>query len=175
MALVRQATMWKNRKLIISFKIIFALLFSGNYHTLQARQQKLSVPRFVSLRAPEVNVRVGPGSEYPIEWVLKYEKMPVEIIGEFEVWRKIRDFEGSEGWVHQSMLSGTRTVMTIEDNRILKKSHESSAVGIAKVQIGVVGKLLECKEEACRISAEGYKGWLPRTAIWGVYPTEFRK
>ena len=171
MVLGRQAIRRENQVMGIFFLFV-ALFFLG--HSVFAGKD-LPLPRFVSLRSGEVNLRVGPGSEYPIEWILKYEKMPVEIIREFGVWRKIRDFEGIEGWVHQSMLSGARTVMVLEDLVILRKKPENEASGLVKVPAGVVGKLLECKDEWCRLQAEGYKGWLLRTKIWGVYPAEFRK
>lgn len=153
-------------------KIFLSLIFLGN---MTQAAQNLPLPRFVSLRSGEVNLRVGPGSEYPIEWILKYEKMPVEIIREFGVWRKIRDFEGMEGWVHQSMLSGARTAMVMEDQIILRNNPKPDAPGLAKLASGVVGKLLDCKSEWCRLQTDGYKGWLPREKIWGVYPAEFRK
>ncbi|HKH69397.1 MAG TPA: SH3 domain-containing protein, partial [Reyranella sp.] len=72
-----------------------------------AQQRKgsgLPIPRFASLRSDEVNVRTGPGPRYPIDWVFKRKAMPVEIVAEFENWRKIRDWQGASGWVHQSLL-----------------------------------------------------------------------
>ena len=75
----------------------------------------LTLPRFVSLRASEVNMRTGPGTRYPIAWVYKQRNLPVEIVDEFDTWRRIRDWEGSEGWVHQSMLHGRRSIMVVED------------------------------------------------------------
>src|SRR5438067_115081 len=71
----------------------------------------LPVPRFVSLKADETNVRTGPGTRYPISWVYHRQGMPVEVIEEFDVWRKIRDSEGTTGWVHRTMLDGKRSVM----------------------------------------------------------------
>ena len=151
--------------------VLLAFFFLNVSSSVQGAQ-KLLLPRFACLRSGEVNVRVGPGSEYPIEWILKYEKMPVEIISEFDVWRKIRDFEGSEGWVHQSMLSGVRMAMLIGDQTLLKKSPDAQAAALAKIETGVLGRLMECKEGWCRLHIQGYKGWVPRSTIWGLYPSE---
>lgn len=132
----------------------------------------LPVPRFVSLRSGNINVRVGPGLRYPLEWVFTRTRMPVEIIAEFDAWRKIRDVEGAEGWVHQSMLSGTRTVLIVNAEQKLYKKQDESARVIAKAQVGVIGKLLSCEEKLCRIHVEGYKGWVLRNNLWGVYKNE---
>jgi len=141
---------------------------------LQARTG-LPLPRFVSLRSGEVNTRVGPGMRYPLEWVFTRPKMPVEIIAEYENWRQIRDFEGTTGWVHQSMLSGTRTVMTLEaadTPYIMRKKPARNERAIARIEAGVIATLLECNKTWCRIQAQGYKGWLPKEALWGVYKDE---
>src|SRR5215471_20860346 len=69
----------------------------------------LPIPRFATLKSDEVNVRTGPGSRYPVDWVFKRKGMPVEIVAEYEVWRKIRDWQGASGWVHQSLLTGKRS------------------------------------------------------------------
>ena len=156
---------------MLILKVVLLVIFGG--HVLQAGQ-KLPLPRFVSLRSGEVNLRVGPGSEYPVEWIFKYEKMPVEIIREFGVWRRIRNFEGVEGWVHQTMLSGTRTVIITEDGVILRKRPGIEESGLARLSSGVVGKLAECKGNWCRLHVERYKGWVLRTKIWGIYASEFR-
>lgn len=134
--------------------------------------QNLPLPRFVSLRSEKVNVRVGPGSEYPVEWIFTYEKMPVEIVREFGVWRRIRNFEGVEGWVHQSMLSGTRTVMMTTDDVLLKKKPDPDAQSLAHLKQGVVAKLIDCQKAWCRLQIQGYKGWVLRAHVWGVYPQE---
>jgi SH3-like domain-containing protein len=80
------------------------------------------LPRFVSLRASEVNLRTGPGIRYPIEWVFKRRDLPVEVVDEFESWRRIRDWEGTLGWVHQSMLRGRRTALVTGEPRVLRRA-----------------------------------------------------
>ena len=128
----------------------------------------LPVPRFVSLRANEVNLRAGPGVRYPIEWVYQRRLMPVEVIEEFETWRKIRDWQGTEGWVNKAMLSGQRTVLILEDVRTLRREASAESPAIARAEPGVVARLLKCNGEWCKVDAGGYEGWLARNEFWGV-------
>jgi SH3-like domain-containing protein len=137
-----------------------------------AAQSNLPLPRFVSLKSGEVNLRTGPGPRYPIEWVLMRKDMPVEVLAEFETWRKIRDIEGTEGWVHQRMLSGRRTAIIVGGVRSLHRRDDGQTPVIANLEPGVVGTLLECKGAWCRMEAAGQKGWLQRSEFWGVYPNE---
>ncbi|HEX6977811.1 MAG TPA: SH3 domain-containing protein [Alphaproteobacteria bacterium] len=134
--------------------------------------ESLPLPRYVSLRSDEVNVRTGPGVRYPVEWVFTRRHMPVEVIQEFEHWRKIRDVEGTEGWVHQSMLSGRRYALVTGEVRTLRRRPEADAPVVARVEPGVVGEIVECEGQWCRIDAGGIRGWLPRNEFWGVYPNE---
>jgi SH3-like domain-containing protein len=135
-------------------------------------QSGLPVPRFVSLHSPKVNVRTGPGVRYPVEWVLVHRGIPVEIIAEFEHWRKIRDWQGTEGWVHQSMLSGTRTAVVMIETRALRRSADDNAPVVAKLEPGVVGRVLSCAGAWCRLEVSGFRGWIKRADIWGVGETE---
>lgn len=137
-----------------------------------AAEKNLPVPRYVSLRADEVNLRTGPGERYPIEWVLTKKGLPVEITGEYEVWRKIRDAQGSEGWVHERMVTGTRNVVVEGEVRTLLSDPDIKASPVARAEPGVIAHLLECRATWCRIEAKGYKGWLRRSDLWGVYPEE---
>lgn len=132
----------------------------------------LPVPRFVTLRAGEVNARIGPGRSYPVEWIFTRKEMPVEITAEFDTWRRIRDWEGSQGWVHQSMLSGKRGVVVLGDARALRKDPTEAAAIIAYAKPGVIGKLLKCKDKWCQVDMKGHKGWLTRADVWGVYADE---
>jgi SH3-like domain-containing protein len=137
-----------------------------------AAEKNLPVPRFVSLRSDEVNVRTGPGERYPIDWVFTRKGMPVEILAEFDIWRKVRDWQGTEGWVHQRMVTGTRTVMVKGEMRSLRSDPDPAARPVAKAEPGVVARLLECRGAWCRVEAQGITGWLERGEIWGVYPDE---
>jgi SH3-like domain-containing protein len=130
------------------------------------------LPRFATLRADEVNLRTGPGERYPIDWVLIRKGLPVEIVEEFDVWRKVRDFQGSEGWVHQRMLTGARNVLVEGGVRVLRVEPDAGSPPVARVEAGVVARLIECRGLWCRVEAQGIKGWLKRDEVWGVYPDE---
>jgi len=131
------------------------------------------LPRFASLRSDDVNVRTGPGPRYPVDWKFVRRDMPVEIVAEFETWRKIRDFENTEGWVHQSMLSPRRYVMVLGDKvQELYRKPEAGAAVVARSEPGVIGQLLQCETGWCRVQMRKVSGWIRRDLIWGVYADE---
>ena len=132
--------------------------------------QKL--PRFVSLRSDQVNLRVGPGENFPIEWVLTRKEMPVEITKEFENWRMIRDWQGTEGWVHERMLTAKRAVVVKGGIRTLHRQPDVASPAVARAAPGVIAKLIECRADWCRIDAADRTGWVQRGDLWGVYPDE---
>ncbi|MEC4592726.1 SH3 domain-containing protein [Nitrospirillum amazonense] len=133
----------------------------------------LPVPRFVTLRSNEVNVRTGPGVRYPVEWVFVKAGMPVEITAEFDTWRRIRDVEGTQGWVHQSTLSGRRgIIVTGQQTRTLRRDAASASEAVAQLDPGVIAKLRKCKGPWCQVDVGGFRGWLQRDEVWGVYPKE---
>lgn len=138
-------------------------------------QSNLPLPRFASLRAGEVNMRTGPGVRYPVDWVFHRRALPIEIVAEFGTWRKIRDEQGAEGWVHRSMLSGKRTAVTIgtvNSSQTLRRAAENDSAPIAKLEPGVLVSILECDGAWCRLEAHGFRGWLPRKGLWGVKADE---
>ena len=134
----------------------------------------LPLPRFVSIRSGEVNLRTGPGVQYPVEWVYRRSDLPVEVIAEFGTWRKIRDWQGTQGWVHQGMLGGQRTLIVTGGVSTVRAKPDGQAGAVARVEPGVVGRLHECPDGTawCRIDIKGFDGWLPRDDFWGVYPDE---
>ena len=134
----------------------------------------LPLPRFVSLRADEVNMRTGPGTRYPVEWVYRRQGLPMEIIAEYDTWRRVRDWQGINGWVHSSMLSGKRSVVITGGVRVLREKGDPESPPVARAEAGVVGRLLECPEQTawCRVEVDGVRGWLRRDAVWGVYDGE---
>jgi len=132
----------------------------------------LKLPRFASLRAEEVNLRTGPGTRYPIEWVYHRVNLPIEIIDEFDTWRRIRDWDGTEGWVHQSMLHGRRSIMVTDDLAMLRSDPQDGARGIARLEAGVLGRVDSCGEIWCIVSTANRKGWLRRDQFYGIYPEE---
>jgi len=137
-----------------------------------AGETGLPIPRFVSLRSDEVNMRTGPGNRYPIEWIYKKTNLPVEIINEFDTWRKIRDITGDEGWVHQSMVSGNRTTLVTEEIRTLHTESNRKSRVTARFEPGVIVSVKECIPAWCAVSAEGFEGWMEKTSLWGVYKNE---
>jgi len=137
-----------------------------------AADKNLPVPRFVSLRSDKVNVRTGPGEQYPIDWVFTRKDMPVEIVAEFNHWHRIRDVEGTEGWVQERMVTGKRAVIVRGQQRILRARPSGEAEIVARAEPGVIAKLVECQPAWCRVEAGGVAGWLKRDEIWGVYPGE---
>jgi SH3-like domain-containing protein len=133
----------------------------------------LPVPRFVSLRSGEVNVRTGPGRSYPIDWVFVRPGMPVEVTAEFDTWRRIRDVEGTQGWVHQSMLSGRRTLVITGELRTIRERPSASAAAVAQAEPGVMGRLVACSLGSwCEVEIQGFHGWLGRGDFWGIYADE---
>jgi len=136
----------------------------------------LPVPRFVSLKADRVNVRRGPDKDHDVAWIYTRVGLPVEITAEFENWRRIRDSEGSEGWVYHSLLSGRR-MATVQgksktDLAALHAAPDPRSAVIAELQSGVLGAVKRCDGAWCRIAGDGFDGWIEQDRLWGVYPDE---
>jgi SH3-like domain-containing protein len=133
----------------------------------------MPVPRFAALGSDKINARAGPASRYPVEWVFVRRGLPVEITQEFEFWRKVRDLDGAEGWVHKSLLSGRRTVLIRgPQTRELKREPDERTAAVARVEPGVIGRLLKCRGAWCQVSIADRRGWLPKPVLWGVYADE---
>lgn len=134
------------------------------------------LPRFASLRSDHINMRTGPGTRYPVTWVYRRPGLPVEIVRETADWRQVRDPDGAEGWVHKIMLSNSaRTAMvTASAPTVLRRRPEPDAAGVAEIEPGVILTLLQCPPDngQCRVETGRFQGWLPRAALWGVYPGE---
>jgi SH3-like domain-containing protein len=161
--------------------IFGALLTAGLALTSHAEAQQrldagrstgLPVPRFVSLKRDEVNVRFGPGRQYPINWVFTRRGIPVEIVAEFDNWRKVRDHEGTEGWINAGLLNAQRTIMIQGAIRDLKRTASTQSRVLLRAEPGVIGELFECQESWCRVEIEGRRGWLQRGEFWGTLPNE---
>jgi SH3-like domain-containing protein len=132
----------------------------------------LPLPRFATLKSEEVNVRTGPGKRYPIDWIFTRENMPVEIVAEYDTWRKIRDWQGVEGWVHQAMLSGRRSVLVTQDGFMLRREPAYNAAPVVKLKATITGELETCQNGWCQINVAGFKGWIHHDYIWGVSQEE---
>ena len=165
----------KNFRPIIVFGLFLALAIAlADAAVAQNRGTGLPLPRYVSLRASEVNMRTGPGVQYPVEWVYRRQHLPVEIIADYGTWRKVRDWQATQGWVHQSMLAGRRTFVVTDSVRTLRSRTDSNSGAVARLEPGVIGRILGCPADSgwCKVEAEGREGWLRRVEIWGVYRHE---
>lgn len=132
----------------------------------------LPLPRYVTLKGTEGNARRGPSLTHRIDWTFTLSGMPLKITAEHENWRRVEDADGVGGWVHYALLSGTRSVLITEDMAEFRSSPEADANVVLQAEYGVVAKLLECNANWCRISADGTRGWVRKTSIWGVEPGE---
>lgn len=133
----------------------------------------LPIPRFVSLRSDKVFVRTGPALRYPIKWVYNKADLPIEIVQEFDTWRKIRDKDGEEGWVHQSLLSARRSALVTAAEPVnLNKGPDLTTLVMAKLEPGVLAAVKSCDGTWCEVEAEGYDGFTSQKSLWGVYAGE---
>lgn len=129
---------------------------------------KLPLPRFVSLRSSEINVRRGPGLDYRKDWVFQTAGLPVQVVDEYGDWRRIVDADGAGGWVYHSLLSGRRTVLVTAEMATLRDRPVETAVPVAKAGRGVVAGLRKCEPRWCELEIEGVRGWVLRRQIWGA-------
>jgi len=134
----------------------------------------LPMPRYVSLKANEANVRRGPSLSHRIDWVFQRRDMPLRVVGEYGHWRRVVDREGMGGWVHYSLLSGNRTVIIDRDLLVIRSQPTPDAVEVAMLELGVIADLGECSVDWCRLRAGGYRGWAPKSALFGVGADELR-
>lgn len=140
----------------------------------------LPVPRFVTLKAKKINLRVGPGQDYAVSWRYLKSGLPVEITQEYENWRRIRDADGAEGWVFHSLLSGDRSAIAAPWMRdkgqevfvSMRTDARDTGQVVAKLQPGVIVKLDECNGQWCHAEAKDVEGWVSQAEIWGAYPGE---
>jgi SH3-like domain-containing protein len=173
------APLWAACIALATFSL-FVLAPGGNAYAAdppsnnQRKGSGLPLPRFASLRSDEVNVRTGPGTRYPVDWVFKRKGMPVEIVAEYENWRKSREWQGASGCVHQSLLTGKRSFIIAAKPASLHKTPANAAEVVAKLEPEVMGEIRSCSGDWCRVrvSSGGVSGWLERTAFWGVYKSE---
>ena len=138
----------------------------------------LPVPRFVSLKADRVNVRGGPTKDHDVAWIFTRSGLPVEVTAESDNWRRIRDWEGAEGWVYHSLLSGRRTAIATASPRekegllALHAAGNASSAVVARLQPGVMGAVKKCVGGWCRFAGQSFDGWIAQERLFGVYPNE---
>ncbi len=130
------------------------------------------LPRFVAMSANKANLRTGPGRQYPVAWVYLKRGLPLEIIDEHGAWRKVRDHEGTVGWMLVSLLYGKRTVMIRGKQRSLRGAPELTAPVTIIADPGVIGEIDQCDGLWCEVVIDGTSGWIERRHVWGVYAAE---
>lgn len=128
----------------------------------------LPIPRYVSLKSDDINVRVGPGKRYPIRYVYKRMQLPVKVVEEFAHWRKIADFEGANGWVHKGMIDGKRTALILDKTQSLYAEPNTESKTVLRAKPMVIGELKRCAPDWCQLIIQGRKGWIRKADIWGV-------
>jgi SH3-like domain-containing protein len=142
----------------------------------EAATSGLPIPRFVSLKTDRVNVRGGPDKDHDVAFIYTRSGWPVEITAEFENWRRIRDSDGSEGWVYHSLLSGKRTAaVQLKSKSALAPLHakpDAQSAVTAQLQVGVLGAVKHCNGTWCEIAGDNFDGWIEQHSLWGVYPDE---
>jgi SH3-like domain-containing protein len=157
----------KKRNLLL----FLVMLWAGTAHAQDVsilNPSGLPIPRFVSLKSQEVNVRVGPGERYPILWVYQRAGLPVKIIEEFAHWRKIQDFEGTTGWVNKSLLDATRTALIMSHPQLLYAKPEATSPPVMRADPLVIGTIESCAPDWCLLTIEGHEGWIRKPDLWGV-------
>lgn len=132
----------------------------------------LPIPRFVSLKGNEGNARRGPSLSHRIDWVFTTSGMPLRVTAEHENWRRVEDAEGMGGWVHYALLSGVRSALVISDLAEFRAKPDAAAAVVFQAERGVIGRLSECQPDWCRMNVAGEKGWIQKSALWGVDPGE---
>ena len=159
-------------------------MLSASLETAHAQAAKgasgLPLPRFVTLKSKRVNLRIGPSSDYAVSWLYTRAGLPVEIIQEYDNWRQVRDADGTEGWVNQSLLSGARAAVAApwmkgkgkEVYVNMRREPQPSSSIIAKLEPGVILDVRECNGTWCKTITDGTEGWVAQSEIWGAYPGE---
>ena len=159
--------------LLFAFALIVFVPFQGFPNESQRGQvTNLPIPRYVSLKTKEANARRGPSLSHKIDWIYKRENIPLEIYAEYENWRRVRDFEGLGGWIHYTLLSGIRYVLVKDELLEMRLLPSSEAQVIARVPQRNIATLDKCNLDWCRIVDDGYKGWVLKSGIWGVFRHE---
>lgn len=126
-------------------------------------------PRFMSLDRDKVYMREGPSYQHRVLWIYRRKGLPVEVLNAYDIWRRVRDSDGTTGWISNVMLSGRRTiVVTSQHAAPVRDRNNPNAPVIAFAQHGVVMKLEACEPTACKIRADGIEGWIRKQDVWGV-------
>jgi SH3-like domain-containing protein len=157
--------------IVISLVVMFAVPAEAQ-QTLVGKVTNLPIPRYVSIRADEANLRVGPGGQYPVRWRLMRAGMPVRIVDEEEQWREVELYDGERGWLFGSLLSGARTLYVTDARAPLLAKGKPKARVVAFVEKGVVLRAKRCEPGWCEVRKGDVSGWVSRSSVWGFLPNE---
>ena len=171
---------------LLFFTIIFTF-FSLAVFAGKGKVTGLPIPRFVTLKSSEVNMRTGPSNRYPIKWVYQRKSYPLEVIAEFGAWRKVQDMDKTQGWIHDALLTGRKNAVII-NNKINSKSYKlrkkemvllrhpnNSAYPILRIGLGTIASVQKCNKKWCKVKISQQDGWIEKSNIWGVYKNEIIK
>ena len=161
-------------QIIITF--ISIIIFSQICYAEIGKETGLEIPRYISLKSDDANIRVGPNKNYPI--TIKYIKKnyPLKVLEEYEDWRKVVDFQKNFGWIHKSLISGTRTgIILSKDNTNIELLNTLDGNVIGEIGKGNIVYLEKCKINWCLVSAKNFRGWINKKYIWGVKQKEIIK
>ena len=152
--------------MIAFFRLLLpAAIFAA---TASAAAQDRETPYWASLRASEVNMRVGPSADFPIEWVYRRPGLPVKVVRVHEGWRLVEDPEGARGWIVARLLDPARSaIITGEEPAEIRAQPDASASVRWLAEPGVVGRLGDCKQGWCRFNPDGHQGWVRADRLWG--------
>ena len=160
----------------LSFIVLLLIAFipSANASNINTDIKKtgLKLPRFVSLKSDEVNMRAGPGLHHPVTWVYQRKNMPIQIIDEYDDWRKVKDIGNNTGWMHKAMLSGRRTGVVKKNQTLLIKKDSFKSFPIMSLENNSIIDINKCDSDECRVSAGDVSGWIKKAQIWGIYKHE---
>ncbi|MEM7507399.1 MAG: SH3 domain-containing protein [Pseudomonadota bacterium] len=167
--------MYRTRRFALAGMITVLMALSGPAAPALAQGEtalgpvtNLKLPRFVSLRSSEINVRRGPGLNYPKDWVFRRAGLPVKVVEEYGDWRRIVDSDDAGGWVYHALLTGRRTVLITAPQVLLRKRPTQTAEATVELRQGVVARLTACEQDWCEMTIEDFRGWAPKDALWGI-------
>ena len=168
--------LYKNIRMQIIIVFISIIFFYQASNANIGKETGLEIPRYVSLKSDDANIRVGPSKNYPIKIKYIIKSYPLKVLEEYEDWRKVEDFKKNIGWIHKSLISGTRTGIVLSNNNKTTKLLNTLGGDL----IGEIGKgniifLEKCKIDWCLVSSGNYKGWMDKKYIWGVNEKEIIK
>ena len=153
----------------IIISIISIIIFSKVCNADIGKETGLEIPRYVSLKSSDANIRVGPSMNYPIKIKYIIKNYPLKVLEEYEEWRKVEDFKNNIGWIHKSLISGTRTgIVLSKDNNNIELFNTLDGNSIGKMGNGNIVFIKKCKKDWCLVSKENFKGWMNKRFIWGV-------